>query len=139
MTDLGQPGLHNQDHTAWYLHGNELANAGQYVEALESFDRALALQPHDEAAWIFRAVVLLHLDRYALALESCDRALSLSPENAQAWMFRAVALQRLGRYQAAYASYDRAVGRQYRSPRVRITQWLQQRWRSVIALTPSID
>ncbi|WAL58936.1 tetratricopeptide repeat protein [Thermocoleostomius sinensis] len=104
---------------------------GNYAEALDSFDRAIALQPNDTAAWVFRAVMLIHLEQYSEALESCDRAIAISPDYSEAWTFRGVALHRLGRYQEAYASYDRAVGQDYLSPKARIRRWLKQQFESL--------
>lgn len=98
-----------------YSRGEALANMGRYLEALEHFERALALEPDRDKAWTFRGVVLIHLDRHEEALESCDRALSLNPNDSEAWTFRGVALQRLNYYREAYASYDRALGIQRRS------------------------
>ncbi|WP_088891515.1 tetratricopeptide repeat protein [Leptolyngbya ohadii] len=94
----------------WFKQGEQLADQGSYREALEQFDRVLAVQPNHGSAWVFRAVVLIHLDRFQEALESCDRALTANPTNAEAWLFRAVALQRLNRYPEAYTSYGKALG-----------------------------
>lgn len=95
---------------SWFKQGEQLADRGFYRDALEQFDRVLAVQPHHEPAWVFRAVVLIHLDRFQEALASCDRALSINPTYAEAWLFRGVALQRLNRYPEAYSSYGKALG-----------------------------
>lgn len=95
----------------YYRQGEVLADAGEYAEALASFDQAIALQPNCDAVWVFRAVVLIHLEQYQEALLSCDRAIQIYPTNSEAWTFRGVALHRLGRYAEAYASYERATGK----------------------------
>jgi tetratricopeptide (TPR) repeat protein len=131
LTDCSQIELVDQSNTAWFLRGSDLASLGNYAEALESFDRAIALQPNDTAAWVFRAVMLIHLEQYPAALESCNRAIAISPDYAEAWTFRGVALHRLGHYQDAYASYDRAVGQEYLTPRARLKQWIKQRFEAL--------
>jgi tetratricopeptide (TPR) repeat protein len=131
LTDFSPTQLFDQSSTAWFLHGNDLANLGNYAEALESFDRAIALQPTDAAAWVFRAVMLIHLEQYSTALESCDRAIELCSDYPEAWTFRGVALHRLGRYREAYASYDRAVGQDDVALGTRLKHWIRQRFESL--------
>lgn len=94
----------------WYEKGEQLANAGEYVEALICFNQAVAIQPQDHASWVFRGVVLIHLLRYEEALASCEKALEIQPTDKQAWLFRGAALNHLGRYKQSYISYDKALG-----------------------------
>ncbi len=103
-------GIFADNEVDWLRQGEALANQGRYAEALQHFDRAIALNPEVAEAWVFRGVMLLHLGEYHLALASCDRAIQLVPDNQEAWIFRGVALHRLGSYQSAYASYQRAIG-----------------------------
>lgn len=112
LVNFDETELADDSSIAHYRRGETLANAGQYAEALASFDRSVALQPNYDAAWVFRGVVLIHLEQYSEALLSCDRAIEFCPTNSEAWLFRGVALQRLGQYQEAYASYDRAAGKE---------------------------
>lgn len=109
----------------WYKKGEKLANRGKYVEALNCFDRVVAIQPQSVTAWVFRGVVLIHLERYKEALASCDRALSILPTDRQAWLFRGVALNHLGWYKQSYISYDKALGVERQSLRQKLTQLLK--------------
>ena len=82
---------------------------GRLAEALESYDRALALQPNSAATVIDRGNILQQLGRFAEALESYDRVLALKPDFAEAWLNRGNTLQQLGRFAEALESYDRAL------------------------------
>lgn len=97
------------DAAVCYERGERLANLGHHLEALNCFDRVVAVQPDHAQAWTFRGVVLIHLGREQEALASCDRALADNPHEQEAWTFRGVALHRLGRYRQAYASYNKAL------------------------------
>ncbi len=87
-------GIFADNEVDWLRQGEALANQGRYAEALQHFDRAIALNPEVAEAWVFRGVMLLHLGEYHLALASCDRAIQLVPDNQEAWIFRGVALHR---------------------------------------------
>ncbi|WP_159788086.1 CHAT domain-containing protein [Sodalinema gerasimenkoae] len=93
----------------WVERGVSFWSAGVFEEALESFDRALALNPNLYQAWGNRGNALSKLGRYEEALESCDRALALNPKDDVAWLNRGAALGHLGRYEEALESYDRAL------------------------------
>ena len=81
----------------------------RYEEALEAFDRALALEPDNHVIHGNRGVVLGTLDCDVEALESLDKALAGDPNNIAALNGRGGVLIRLKRYDEAMASYDRAL------------------------------
>ncbi|ASC72090.1 hypothetical protein XM38_030440 [Halomicronema hongdechloris C2206] len=103
------------EYAFWYLQGEVLANQGQYDQALDSLDRALALHGNMADIWVAKAVCLLHLSQPQSALRCCEHALKLQPHHAQAWLFHGVASHRLGHYHQAYTSYRHALRGQ--SPR----------------------
>ncbi len=63
-----------------------------YSEALESYDRAIALKPDYAQAHNNRGVALADLRRFAEALECYGRAIALKPDFAEAHNNRGVAL-----------------------------------------------
>lgn len=81
----------------------------RYHEALEGYDRAIAIKPDYATAHFNRGLTLKHLKRYAEALASYDRALALAPNDAGIHNNRGVLLQQMRRYGEALASYDRAI------------------------------
>ena len=50
--------------------GNDFAGLDQYSEAVDSYDKAIALNPLDAVAWNNRGVVLDTLGRYSEAVAS---------------------------------------------------------------------
>ncbi len=115
----------NADSTNWYKKGEQLANRGNYAQALACLDQAVAIQPQDNAAWVLRGVVLIHLELYKEALASCNQALTIQPTDKQAWLFRGAALNHLGRYKQSYDSYDKALGRVRQSAGQKLAQILR--------------
>src|SRR5262249_28107656 len=86
-----------------------LLTARRANEALESFERALALRPALPEALNNRGIALQSLGRHAAAVESFDAALKLNPGYADARANRGHSLLTLTRYADALASYDRAL------------------------------
>lgn len=96
-----QPDLHN-------IAGAAYAGTGQFEQAIEAYDRAIALKSDYDEVYANRATALIGLKRHAEALASCDRAIRLASENAQAHSNRGIALKALDRLDEALASHDRA-------------------------------
>jgi tetratricopeptide (TPR) repeat protein len=88
------------------LLGMALSNAGRHAEALESFDRAIALGATDADGG--RADTLVALGRLAEAVGSFDRALAHDPGSVADWCNRGAALVDLGRFAEAADSFARA-------------------------------
>src|SRR6478672_5582707 len=65
-------------------HGNALKAVGRHGEALDSYDRALAIESRYADAWANRGMSLMALDRRADAVASFRRALELQPGHALA-------------------------------------------------------
>jgi tetratricopeptide (TPR) repeat protein len=78
-------------------------------EALDSYDRALAVRPGFVEALQNRANVLKELGRLEEAIASYNEALAIRPDDAEALNIRAAALLEQGRPQEALASCDRAL------------------------------
>ena len=82
---------------------------GRLVEAVESFGRALAVDPGRAAAHLDLGIALGRLGRSEQALASFERALALDPDHADAWNNRGAVLIALGRHAEALASFDRSL------------------------------
>lgn len=78
-------------------------------EALECYDKALAIDGNLAEAHNGRGWVLCRLRNYDEAIASLNRALSIKPDYASALANRAVALQELLRFDEAMADCNRAV------------------------------
>ncbi|MBW4471801.1 MAG: tetratricopeptide repeat protein [Stenomitos rutilans HA7619-LM2] len=77
-------------------------------EALDSFDKAIGLEPDHYGIWNNRGLVLRKLKRFEEALDSFDKAIELKPD-AYPWRNRGLVLENLERYDEALCSYDKAL------------------------------
>ena len=78
-------------------------------EAVESYNRAIALNPDFAEAFNNRGNTLQSLRRFAEAVASYDKAIALKPNRAHQFNNRGNALMRLRRFVDALASYDKAI------------------------------
>ena len=86
-----------------------LARLERHEEAVESYDRALALAPNVPGAHVNRGNALAALGRHEPALASFEQALRLTPDDVAVLSIRATTLKALGRHAEALASVDRAL------------------------------
>jgi protein O-GlcNAc transferase len=98
-----------QDPGALMNYGMALRAVGRGTEALEQFDKVLALQPGMAEGHFNRAIALGDLKRFELAVEAYDRALVLQPEFISAMVNRAAAHAGLNRFDDALEGYDRVL------------------------------
>jgi len=61
--------------------GNVLAAFKRYDDAIQSYERAIALKPDYSDAWLGQNRVLVALKRCDDALASSDRAIALNPDD----------------------------------------------------------
>jgi len=85
------------------------SRTGRAEDALQSYDRALALDPHNAAVLGNRGNVLHQLGREEEALACYEEALRLEAGNPETFVNRAAALRGLGRLEDALASCDQAI------------------------------
>jgi tetratricopeptide (TPR) repeat protein len=78
-------------------------------DAIESYDKAIALRPDLVEAYHNRGNILPYLNRFDEALASQDNAIALRPGLAEANSGRGNALWELGRPEEALLSYQRAI------------------------------
>ena len=87
---------------------NALFLSGNYEDAVDSYDRAVALKPDYYQAWSNRGSALFNLGQYEASIASFDRALDLKTDYPEAWNNRGSSLIKLGDYDAAAFSFERA-------------------------------
>jgi len=79
------------------------------MEALESYDASIKLNPNLVMAWNGRGNIFCHLLRYDEAFAAYERALVLNPGLAEAWVGRGNIFNHLKCYDEAFAAYERAL------------------------------
>lgn len=77
--EIGTPYPEAADLLIKSLHSN--ANGGRFSEAIDYYDRALAIDPGCSTAWLAKGVALHNLGRYDEAILCYERASALDPGN----------------------------------------------------------
>lgn len=83
--------------------------AGRCDDAVQRFDRVLAVRPEDLAALRERGLCRTELGDTAGARLDLDKAIELAPREAVNWNSRGHHLLQVGRYKEAIADFDRAI------------------------------
>jgi predicted O-linked N-acetylglucosamine transferase (SPINDLY family) len=86
-----------------------LGTLNRLAAAIQSLDRAIALNPSSTEAHGRRGAILLKQRRYAEALASFTKAVALDRQLVQGWAGIARALGKLKRHQLAISAYRRAL------------------------------
>lgn len=94
-----------QEHTA---RGQELAKSGQNAEALEEFNRAVALDPYNAQALYGRALIYQAGNEHEFAIADFSAASGLNPQKADPLLGRAISYLALGKAKEAAADLDEA-------------------------------
>lgn len=81
----------------------------RFEEALQEYQKALALQPDYYLAWFNQVQVLKSLERYEAALEICNHVQAVYPDQYELWKERGMILRKLHREQEALEAFDRAI------------------------------
>lgn len=89
--------------------GRKLLTEKRYEEALETFNKALEINPKDEFALSRKGYILGNLGRYEEALEAFNKVLDINPKNAFALSRKGVALGSLGMYEDALEVFNKAL------------------------------
>jgi len=102
-------GITNTDHENAIMDGIASLNRGKPEKALESFERAVELDPQDATGYLGRANALNTIGKWERSLADYTRALDLDPNLTNAYVNRGVAYAHLGEAQKAIADYEKAL------------------------------
>ncbi|HXG46288.1 MAG TPA: tetratricopeptide repeat protein [Methylomirabilota bacterium] len=89
--------------------GQALMNLDEVEEALNCFDRALALAPDNADALVKRGLALEKLQNWELAAETYSRAIALDDTLTVAYLYKGGVCNRLQRYREAIDCYEEAL------------------------------
>jgi Flp pilus assembly protein TadD len=113
LLDTGQPAesaetlLYAPDSAArHHLMGLARAEQALFPPAIDSFDRAVTLNPDAAPSWSNLGMVLKVEGRFAEAIAAHDKAVTLDPANPRFRVNRAVALLKAGLWERAWQDYE---------------------------------
>ena len=89
------------DFTTLSALGDMYFESSQFVEAFQTYDKALAINPNCADCYNDRGLCLYYIGDPASALESFDKAISIDPSFTHAWLSKGFVLTSEGRYQEA--------------------------------------
>jgi tetratricopeptide (TPR) repeat protein len=81
--------------------------SARYVEAFETCDRAIAINPKCADCYNDRGLSLFYIGDAQSALESFDKAIAIDPNFVHAWLSKGYVLTSEGRYQEAVAPLNK--------------------------------
>jgi hypothetical protein len=130
-----------------YQLGKRCTQAGNFLQALGHYDRAIALWPAAGEVWHDRGVALLRLGRAREAADSFERALAQMPGSAVTWYALGAARSQAGQPDRAIEALERAVALSPANPRYRLdlgtalatlgrTEEAEAQWRAVLGVDP---
>ena len=82
---------------------------GSSDEALEEYERAIALNPQDPDLYFNRGILYLDMGENDLAVSDFDRAIQLSPEEPDFYMHRGVAYENQDQFDNAIRDYSHVI------------------------------
>jgi tetratricopeptide (TPR) repeat protein len=85
--------------------GVSLDNLGRHLEAIEYYDRVLAIDPNHVTALYNKGFALNGLGQYDQAIEYFDKVLAMEPNDVGALYNKGFALNGLGQYDQAIQYY----------------------------------
>ena len=89
-----------------HLMGLVKAELGHFPAAIDSFERALALEPGSAGSWSNLGMMMKVEGRFDEAIAAHDRAVALDPANHRLRVNRAVALLKMGAWEPAWLDYE---------------------------------
>ena len=87
--------------------GDLYFESGQYIEAIQTYDKALAINPSCADCFNDRGLASFYLGDPTSAIESFDKAIALDPGYTHAWLSKGFVLTSEGRYQEAIAPLNK--------------------------------
>ena len=85
----------------------ELAESGQYDEALALVNKGIKLDANNANAWYNKGIIHFKMGRYQDAINSFSQAADIDPEFTEAWYNKGMALMCSGKYLEAIRAFNK--------------------------------
>lgn len=89
--------------------GNVRFDQGDYLKAIEYYEKALELEPHYVDAWVNIGGALGNLGQHDEAIKAYNKAIEIKPNIAEAWFNKGNSLCDLEQYDKAIEAYNKAI------------------------------
>jgi hypothetical protein len=86
--------------------GNDFHGSGNYIKAVEYYDKALTLKPNYDLAWLMKGNTLSALGKHEEALECFKKVLEIKPDSTEGWYNLGSTLYALERFEEEIQCYD---------------------------------
>ena len=100
---------HFGDSTSLIDKGNDLVNLGKYQEAIEWFDKALAIEPNNVKALTGKGAALGLEGKYQESMDCFDKTLTIDPYHINALNGKGLLLFILHKYEEAIECFDKVL------------------------------
>jgi|WetSurMetagenome_2_1015567.scaffolds.fasta_scaffold00995_11 tetratricopeptide (TPR) repeat protein len=97
------------DATLLTTKGFDLYKVARFKDALNSFDKAIALDPYSSLSWYGKGLTSAALGDKEGSIQALDRATELSPKDEQAWLKKGEVYMSMNRNDLAINAYKRAL------------------------------
>ncbi|MDP2796079.1 MAG: tetratricopeptide repeat protein [Methanoregula sp.] len=87
----------------------ELAESGQYDEALDLVNKGIKVDANNANVWYNKGIILFKMCRYQDALNAFAQAADIDPEFTEAWYNKGMALMELGKYLEAIRAFNKVL------------------------------
>jgi tetratricopeptide (TPR) repeat protein len=108
---------YSSDAAGFFEQGNTFVNNKNYTEAINAYDKSIAIEPDYFEAWNGKADALNLAQQFTDALVASDQALKIKPNYVQGWINRGVILYNLGLYDEELKAYETAIAIDPASPK----------------------
>jgi tetratricopeptide (TPR) repeat protein len=98
-----------QESKNYYEQGVENARLGKAEDAIEAFDKSIALNDKEYVAWYNRGITKMMVHHYEDALADLDQTIILNPKYKKAYLNRGTVKKHLTDYYGAMADYNYAL------------------------------
>lgn len=109
--------LFAQEEIEHYNNAVKEHNAGNYLKAVESYEKCLSINPKNKdahsnigVAYHNEAIMEFKKEAYDQSIQYCEKALKYQPENPELYSMIGAAQQRQKKYTESIASYTEAIG-----------------------------
>jgi tetratricopeptide (TPR) repeat protein len=99
-----------------YQNGRALEDRREYQAAVDSYTKAIALDPGNDSAFLHRGYSLFELKQLNEALSDVNRSIKIQRDNSRAYAFRAKVYREMKDYQQAMVDLEQALSRDPDNP-----------------------